>query len=81
MIPAMDSAGVKNCKKKTKKNDFINVKEGLKMSRRGNIAKLEVLAEPIYNSMLVTRLVEGKDWLVKAVAAKKEPACYHRFPD
>ena len=25
-------------------------------------------------SMIVTRLVEGKDWLVKAVAAKKETA-------
>ena len=27
-----------------------------------------------HRSMIVTRLVEGKDWLVKAVAAKKETA-------
>jgi len=33
------------------------VKEGRKMPRRGNVAKREVLADPIYNSKVVTRLV------------------------
>ena len=38
-------------------DDIIYVKEGRKMPRRGNVAKREVLADPIYNSKVVTRLV------------------------
>ena len=33
------------------------MKEGRKIPRRGNVAKREVLADPIYNSKVVTRLV------------------------
>ena len=33
------------------------MKEGRKRPRRGNVAKREVLADPIYNSKVVTRLV------------------------
>ena len=33
------------------------MKEGRKKPRRGNVAKREVLADPIYNSKVVTRLV------------------------
>jgi small subunit ribosomal protein S7 len=35
------------------------MKEGRKMPRRGNIAKRDVLADPIYNSKMVTRLVNS----------------------
>ena len=35
------------------------MKEGRKLPRRGKIAKREVLADPIYNSKLVTRLVNS----------------------
>ena len=33
------------------------MKEGRKMPRRGNIAKRDVLADPVYNSKMVTRLI------------------------
>ena len=33
------------------------MKEGRNLPRRGNVAKREVLADPIYNSKVVTRLV------------------------
>ena len=39
--------------------DIISVKEGSKVPRRGNIAKRDVLPDPIYNSKLVTRLVNN----------------------
>jgi small subunit ribosomal protein S7 len=35
------------------------VKEGSKVPRRGRIAKRDVLADPVYNSKLVTRLVNS----------------------
>jgi small subunit ribosomal protein S7 len=35
------------------------MKEGRKMSRRGNIAKRDVLADPLYNSKMVTRLINN----------------------
>ena len=35
------------------------MKEGRKIPRRGNVAKRDVLADPIYNSKLVTRLVNS----------------------
>ena len=35
------------------------MKEGSKVPRRGNIAKRDVLQDPIYNSKLVTRLINN----------------------
>ena len=35
------------------------MKEGSDVPRRGNIAKREVLADPLYNSILVTRLINN----------------------
>jgi small subunit ribosomal protein S7 len=35
------------------------MKEGSEMPRRGNIAKREVLNDPLYNSALVTRLINS----------------------
>jgi len=35
------------------------VKEGSKMPRRGNVAKRDVLPDPVYNSKLVTRLINN----------------------
>ena len=41
--------------------DFIEfyMKEGSKVPRRGNVPKREVLPDPIYNSVLVTKLVNS----------------------
>ena len=39
--------------------DIITVKEGRKVPRRGSIAKRDVLADPLYNSKLVTRLINN----------------------
>ncbi len=39
--------------------DIISVKEGRKVPRRGSIAKRDVLADPLYNSKLVTRLINN----------------------
>ena len=39
--------------------DIISVKEGSKVPRRGSIAKRDVLADPLYNSKLVTRLINN----------------------
>jgi small subunit ribosomal protein S7 len=39
--------------------DIILVKEGSKVPRRGKIAKRDVLPDPLYNSKLVTRLVNN----------------------
>ena len=39
--------------------EFIHVKEGSKVPRRGSIAKRDVLPDPLYNSKLVTRLINN----------------------
>ena len=39
--------------------DIITMKEGSEVPRRGNIAKREVLPDPLYNSTLVTRLINN----------------------
>ncbi len=39
--------------------DIITVKEGRKVPRRGSIAKRDVLCDPVYNSKLVTRLINN----------------------
>lgn len=39
--------------------DIITVKEGSKVPRRGSIAKRDVLPDPLYNSKLVTRLINN----------------------
>ena len=38
---------------------ILNMKEGSEVPRRGNIAKRDVLPDPLYNSKLVTRLVNS----------------------
>ena len=40
-------------------DDIIYVKEGSKVPRRGSIAKRDVLPDPLYNSKLVTRLINN----------------------
>ena len=48
--------------KRPKKNTYdisIIVKEGSKVPRRGSIAKRDVLPDPLYNSKLVTRLINN----------------------
>ena len=39
--------------------DIITMKEGSKVPRRGSIAKRDVLPDPLYNSKLVTRLINN----------------------
>ena len=39
--------------------DIIFMKEGSKVPRRGSIAKRDVLPDPLYNSKLVTRLINN----------------------
>ncbi len=39
--------------------DIIYMKEGSKVPRRGSIAKRDVLPDPLYNSKLVTRLINN----------------------
>lgn len=39
--------------------DIIHVKEGIEVPRRGSIAKRDVLVDPLYNSKLVTRLINN----------------------
>ena len=39
--------------------DIINMKEGSKVPRRGFIAKRDVLPDPMYNSKIVTRLINN----------------------
>lgn len=39
--------------------EFIYMKEGSKVPRRGKIAKRDVLADPLYNSKMVTRLINS----------------------
>ncbi len=40
-------------------DDIISVKEGSKVPRRGSIAKRDVLPDPLYQSKLVTRLINN----------------------
>ena len=40
-------------------NDIIYVKEGSEVPRRGQVAKRDVLPDPLYNSKLVTRLINS----------------------
>ena len=40
-------------------DDIIFMKEGSKVPRRGSIAKRDVLPDPLYNSKLVTRLINN----------------------
>ena len=40
-------------------NEFITMKEGSKVPRRGNVPKRDVLPDPMYGSELVTRLVNN----------------------
>jgi small subunit ribosomal protein S7 len=37
----------------------INVKEGRKVPRKGHISKRDVLADPLYNSKVVTKLMNS----------------------
>nr|WP_156991440.1 30S ribosomal protein S7 [Caproicibacter fermentans] len=40
-------------------DEFISVKEGSKVPRRGSTAKRDVLPDPLYNSKIVTRLINN----------------------
>ena len=51
--------------------DIILVKEGSKVPRRGNIAKRDVLPDPLYNSKLVTRLINNVMYDGKKGVAQK----------
>ena len=42
-----------------KRQDIIYMKEGSEVPRRGSIAKRDVLPDPLYNSKLVTRLINN----------------------
>ena len=35
------------------------MKEGSNVPRRGNVPKREILPDPVYNSVLVTKLING----------------------
>ena len=51
--------------------DIITMKEGTKVPRRGNIAKRDVLPDPLYNSKLVTRLINSVMYDGKKGVAQK----------
>ena len=51
--------------------DIITVKEGSKVPRRGSIAKRDVLPDPLYNSKLVTRLINNVMYDGKRGVAQK----------
>ena len=51
--------------------DIITMKEGSEVPRRGNIAKREVLPDPLYNSTLVTRLINNVMYDGKKGVAQK----------
>lgn len=51
--------------------DIIHMKEGRKVPRRGSIAKRDVLADPVYNSKLVTRLINNVMYDGKRGVAQK----------
>ncbi|SHF36582.1 small subunit ribosomal protein S7 [Caloramator proteoclasticus DSM 10124] len=54
-----------------------NVKEGRKVPRKGYIPKREVLPDPIYNSTVVTKLINKIMWDGKKGVAQK--ICYDAF--
>lgn len=54
-----------------------NVKEGRKVPRKGYIPKREVLPDPIYNSVVVTKLVNKIMWDGKKGVAQR--ICYGAF--
>ena len=49
--------GVKYCRVPMNLNH--HVKEGRKVPRKGHIAKRDVLPDPMYNSKVVTKLING----------------------
>ena len=51
--------------------DIIIMKEGSEVPRRGNTAKREVLPDPLYNSKLVTRLINNVMYDGKKGVAQK----------
>ena len=51
--------------------DIIFMKEGSKVPRRGSIAKRDVLPDPLYNSKLVTRLINNVMYDGKKGVAQK----------
>ena len=51
--------------------DIIHVKEGSEVPRRGSIAKRDVLVDPLYNSKLVTRLINNSMYDGKRGVAQK----------
>lgn len=51
--------------------DIIHVKEGSEVPRRGQIAKRDVLPDPLYNSKLVTRLINNVMYDGKKGVAQK----------
>lgn len=56
---------------------FEYVKEGRKVPRKGHIAKRDVLADPMYNSKVVTKLINGVMLDGKKGVAQK--ICYDAF--
>lgn len=54
-----------------------NVKEGRKVPRKGYVPKREVLPDPIYNSVVVTKLVNKIMWDGKKGVAQR--ICYGAF--
>ena len=53
------------------------IKEGRKVPRKGHIAKRDVLADPVYNSKVVTKLINGIMLDGKKGVAQK--ICYQAF--
>ena len=51
--------------------DIIIMKEGSEVPRRGNVAKRDVLPDPLYNSKLVTRLINSVIYDGKKGVAQK----------
>ena len=51
--------------------DIIIMKEGSEVPRRGNVAKRDVLPDPLYNSKLVTRLINSVMYDGKKGVAQK----------
>lgn len=47
------------CRFRVPVNSLLFMKEGRKVPRRGSIAKRDVLCDPVYNSKLVTRLINN----------------------
>ncbi len=55
----------------------INVKEGRKVPRKGNVPKRDVLPDPIYNDKVVTKLINKIMWDGKKGVAQR--VCYDAF--